>query len=1051
MVSAVKVTDYFSGVLRRGQLDAVTFSPDSTYVTTPRTQLETGALTGQDTALLFAAHRKTSGARPAASGEQTSMQVVVSLVSLSGRRGEQHGLLLLMADLFPDGHLEPVLETASSPWIPADRLTSPAVTDLEVMVGSFSAFAQHARSELGAGVSQTESFAEALHLATTLFEKVCDAPVRTFAARAGHRGHGIRYQTCYVQEYDRISAVGALLDVYDFLHRHRKAMPALVSRMTAGWAGPRTPESAVHDGNGLLRGARASCGSMSDEHPLTASQRRAVHAFLDDGPGREITAVGGPPGTGKTTMLQSVVAGLITRRALDEADPPVIVGTSTNNQAVTNIITSFGSVAKDQHGPLDFRWLPQEADGRASEAPLRSLAVYCPAKGKLRAARQEHLVEQTDKSETYTAYSNPRYLGAARDRFVRSAGAFFGDAVDVAGLQRLIHDALKEVERHRLALIKAMTSRGRSFLYPAACRRMEKCRHLGAIAGVAGLKSCTSLEQLDEKLDVTLRYAEFWLAVHYFEAAWLLAEDDFLAPDERWKKDEDILQLYWRQAAALTPCFVMTVYQVPKYFEVRSKPDEPKEFDVGRIDLLIVDEAGQVDTPLALPAFALASRALVVGDEKQLSPVWSIDEATDREVADGAGIPENEWKGDLQPRGLTCSATSSLMRAAAHASRWSYGRGLPGLFLSEHFRCHPDIIGFCNALLYDGLLEPRRPAEDSRLNGMTPAFLFKEVPGSHDAKRGSSRANGAEASAVAAWVVQHYARLFSIYNTEEPDPNKKVGKSNLIGVVTPFAAQARLITRELEKAATAPDAPPDLPSRLWTKIKVGTAHRLQGAERPVILFSAAYGDNSAQASFIDANPELMNVAVSRAQDLLVVFAAGNRWNNGKVFSVMSEFARRVQVEPAPSGSGDAQPTDLVANPGAGDDAGSVVTLPSSSVADHPVTDSAPISAASAAGPVTATASAAARAVTLTSMIGSWRNTGNLRDEDVGINARGLNLRLRDIGILEGETGDWRPSKLARVLGVQEEERRGAEGSYTVITYSPDMRELLLGLYLDGKL
>ena len=40
------------------------------------------------------------------------------------------------------------------------------------------------------------------------------------------------------------------------------------------------------------------------------------------------------------------------------------------------------------------------------------------------------------------------------------------------------------------------------------------------------------------------------------------------------------------------------------------------------IDLLIVDEAGQISPEIGLPAFALAKKAVVVGDEQQIPPVW---------------------------------------------------------------------------------------------------------------------------------------------------------------------------------------------------------------------------------------------------------------------------------------------------------------------------------------------------------------------------------------------------------------------------------------------
>lgn len=1035
VVDTVRIADYFSRVLRRGQLEKVTFSPDTTHLAVPRPQLDTGSLADDDVKTLFDAHRRSHPKER--QDKDAPLPVVISLVSLSVGSGRQRGLLLLAAQLFRDGHLEAELEAGSSPWIPADRLKTPNVAELELMVGELRAFGKYSRSELGADLSRTASFTDAVNLSAHLFEMVSGQTVERFAASHGRRG-AVEYGLCYIQEMDRFNVVGPLLDVYDYL-KHQKAAPALVNRICQGWTGQRTPGSSIHDGNGLLVAASRSCGSMGDEHPLTPSQRLAVHAFLT---GDEITAVSGPPGTGKTTMLQAIVASLVTSRALNEEDPPVIVGTSTNNQAVTNIIDSFAKVAKDEHGPLDFRWLPAEKDGSAAEEPMRSLAVYCPSGGKLEDARKKYLVEQTNRSETYTAYSGEEYISGATDRFVMNADRFLGGMTDVPHLQRVIHEALKEVDRFRTDLIAAMAKRGNSHRYRSLFKRVDTSQFLGRIPGVAGLKDCQTLEDLDLKLDTTLRYAEFWLAVHYFEATWLTSE--YIDPDERWKRDPDVSGRYWRQAAALTPCFVMTAYQVPKYFQFWTKPDEPTSFDEGRIDLLIVDEAGQVDTPVGLPALALAKRALVVGDEKQLAPVWSIDEETDREVAEDAGSRPQTWKASLQPRGLTCSATSSLMRAASHASRWSYGQGLPGLFLSEHFRCHPDIISFCNELLYDGLLEPRRDPGSSKLDGLTPAFVFKEVPGSQDSQRGSSRINEVEAKEIAAWIVGNYPRYFDLYNSSESDPNKKVKSSDIIGVVTPFRAQADLIMTELKKAATVPDAPADLPDRLWNQITVGTAHSLQGAERQIILFSAAYGESSARSGFIDATPELMNVAVSRAKDLLIVFAAANRWGNGPVFSVISHFAERISPEPRPTAS---VPVDVEAPaPGEVEHQATTSSPQAPSTPDLPVPTEE--QATSTSGPI----ASPGRALNATSLLKSWQGAGDLRAEDEHLNAAAFNLRLKEAGILDGKPGSWQPSRLAEVLGVVVEEKTDGKGeAYSSLTFTPQMQKLMLSLYHDGQL
>lgn len=1025
-----QVTEYFAQVLRRGQLEEVTFRDGTPFVTTPRDQILQGSLADEDTAALFAHHDGNAPRRKdGAPRRDPTLSVVVSLATLPGERGDsQDGLLLLSATLHRDGRLEPDLETATSPWIPSERLTSPAVTDREVMVGSLREFWEHMRTEVAAQISRTTTMRGAVRVAETLFRAVSGDTLEDFAATHSQTRREVTLDRCRVQELDRFNAVGGLLQLYDFYERTAEGTE-LLDRAVHGWHGARIPETALHDGDGLLAGALADAGSMSDGFPLTASQRRAVHAVLqgDDG---EVTAVNGPPGTGKTTMLQSIVANLLTRRALDSDDAPVIVGTSTNNQAVTNIITSFSSVTKNDPGTLDLRWLPVAAGGAATEESLPSLAVYCPAKYKLDGARKEFLVEQRDRSETYSQYSHEGYLEAARVHFLRQVQRQFGSIAELSTVQGWIHEALAEVDGYRIALLETMAAQGPSIAYRRLCDRVESSDHLREVSDLRAVREAESLQELDEALDGTLRYVEFWLAVHYYEAQWLLV-DEHIPRDERFKTTRDVVDRYWPQAAALTPCFVMTVYQVPKYFGLWQKHGEPPRFDSGRIDLLIVDEAGQVDTPLGLPILGLAARAVVVGDENQLSPVWSLDEETDREMAHGEGIGEAAWRTGLRERGLTSSAPSSLMRVASHASRWSYGSEEPGLLLREHFRCHPDIIGFCNELLYDGLLEPKRKETSSKLHGLRPAVEWVDVHESQDSRQGSSRVNRAEARTIAQWIVENYASFFDLYHHQEQEADKKVAEDELIGVVTPFAAQARLIRQEI--AAAAREAGPDaeLPSRLERRITVGTAHRLQGAERPIILFSAVYGTTSPQSGFIDATPELMNVAVSRAKDHLVIFAAPNRWDNGPVFRLLSQAAR-------PSGSTSSHVKDAEAAPSG------TVGLPSA--------DLTPAGGATAEEGDEAPEGSETPPQTLSAIIRTWDEAGRLTADDAGLNAAALNPRLAEIGLLAGETRSWSPTPLATLLGVVEVERTKSSGeTYTVIEYSAQAQELLLTLYRDGNL
>lgn len=100
-------------------------------------------------------------------------------------------------------------------------------------------------------------------------------------------------------------------------------------------------------------------GQMRCDFPLSKSQRIAFAEYLEDTDNR-VFAVNGPPGTGKTTLLQSIIANHIVMPVLNAQEPILMVGCSTNNQAITNILDSM-QFADDMEDGLAKRWLPDIA------------------------------------------------------------------------------------------------------------------------------------------------------------------------------------------------------------------------------------------------------------------------------------------------------------------------------------------------------------------------------------------------------------------------------------------------------------------------------------------------------------------------------------------------------------------------------------------------------------------------------------------------------------------------------------------------------------------
>ncbi|WP_447530423.1 AAA domain-containing protein [Vreelandella sp. TE19] len=371
-----------------------------------------------------------------------------------------------------------------------------------------------------------------------------------------------------------------------------------------------------------------------------------------------------------------------------------------------------------------------------------------------------------------------------------------------------------------------------------------------------------SFDTFDQGLDTTLRFQLFQLAVHYWEARWLedcAERSEELAEQTAKGKEKPGLSKVrprWRRRMMLTPCIVSTLHSLPSHMThsvFEGEGQYRNDYLINEIDLLIVDEAGQVAPDVAGASMALAKRILAIGDVHQIKPVATQSQTVDVGNLAHQGLLNavEEYEG-LREGGRSV-VDGSVMRIAQTASRYHYlEQAEPGMFLREHRRCLDDIIAYCNDLCYQGLLQPLRdkPATDTEL----PPFGYVHVDGRAETPPSGSRINRLEAITIAEWLVEQRERLEVVH-----------GKplEQIVGVVTPFKAQANLIEQECKTRGITVGTGE-------SEMTVGTVHALQGAERPIVLFSGVYSRHD-DGSFIDNDPSLLSVAVSRAKDSFLVF------------------------------------------------------------------------------------------------------------------------------------------------------------------------------------
>ena len=256
----------------------------------------------------------------------------------------------------------------------------------------------------------------------------------------------------------------------------------------------------------------------------------------------------------------------------------------------------------------------------------------------------------------------------------------------------------------------------------------------------------------------------------------------------------------------------------------------------GLFDLVIVDEASQCSLAAVLPLAYRAKRLAVVGDPYQLNPIVPLSDGLLQEIATQTGFDND----DLRECGIH-HKDGSAYSAFEFATRPQ-----TPVLLNEHYRCHPHIARWFNKTFYKGELTVLTDVSDTARRDR--AICWYDVDGAAERPATGSWLNRAEAEQT---VKQLRGVIESGYNT--------------VGVVTPFAAQAQLID-QLAKRQFGPDLLDEM------DFVSGTAHRLQGDEREVIVLSSVLSPDMSKsgARWIEKERNLLNVAVSRARRALIV-------------------------------------------------------------------------------------------------------------------------------------------------------------------------------------
>ncbi|MGZ6268706.1 MAG: TM0106 family RecB-like putative nuclease, partial [Candidatus Limnocylindrales bacterium] len=245
----------------------------------------------------------------------------------------------------------------------------------------------------------------------------------------------------------------------------------------------------------------------------------------------------------------------------------------------------------------------------------------------------------------------------------------------------------------------------------------------------------------------------------------------------------------------------------------------------GAVDVLVVDEAGQLSLANAVAVSPAARSAVLLGDPQQL---------------------DQPLRG-THPPGTEASALGHVL---AGESTMPPDRGL---FLARTRRLHPDLCRFTSEAFYEGRLasEEWLARQDLEGSGTLTGTGVRFVPVVH---AGNSTVS-AEEAAVVAGLIGQLVEAGGTW-TDSDGAVHRMGWDDVL-IVAPYNAQVAEIARVLPRA------------------RVGTVDKFQGQEAPVSIYSMATStpEDAPRGMEFLYSLNRLNVATSRARCLAVLVAS----------------------------------------------------------------------------------------------------------------------------------------------------------------------------------
>ncbi|SHM52166.1 AAA domain-containing protein [Cyclobacterium lianum] len=239
-----------------------------------------------------------------------------------------------------------------------------------------------------------------------------------------------------------------------------------------------------------------------------------------------------------------------------------------------------------------------------------------------------------------------------------------------------------------------------------------------------------------------------------------------------------------------------------------------------KFEVMVMDEAGQCDVATSLIPISKCKNMVLIGDTNQLKPIVVFEEKRNQRLRSQFGIDKTY--------DYFNNSILTLYKGIDNISR--------DILLSYHYRCGRDIINYSNMRFYENRLNLSK----IQANGNLQLIAVSNV------NQKDRNANIEEAQEILGYIAEN--NLTDTF------------------IVTPFRNQEAVLNYYLKTAKAN--------QQIDESVSCGTIHKIQGQENKTIIISTSLSRNTSARTYewIKNNSQLINVAVTRAKENLVVVA-----------------------------------------------------------------------------------------------------------------------------------------------------------------------------------